>query len=329
MAAIASPSEVLPETDQGWIVRPETASNFTSTSLGAPALRPDWDPSQDDNIFSATTQTAPKQAVSSAPTRQFSSHGSITSHSSSDSPPRNSSTEPVPSPKGTVDKRNHVRAVSNHSHHVPSPIPSPRARPRSAGSISSGSDYILPAFTFDNTHLKPGNAAALLSHAETLNMYRQNARKAVDNPATQYEFAIFMMDAARDAAMDASTTTKPGQIKDLLKEGLSILRRLADRGYPQAQYYLADCYTNGIGCKQNAPDLEKAFPLFVLAAKHGHVEASFRAALAYENAWGCRRDPLKALQFLKYLRCCIMLISSEKRLRLTIPVRCYDSGKRA
>ena len=91
----------------------------------------------------------------------------------------------------------------------------------------------------------------------------------------------------------------PSQRGELLKEGLSILRRLADRGYPQAQYYLADCYSNGIGCKNNTPDLEKAFPLFVMAAKHAHVEASFRTALAYENAWGCRRDPLKAVQFLR------------------------------
>jgi len=302
MAAVASPSEMVPAViEKGWGIRPETAYNLPLPSSEVPKDRPDWDPSHDDNLFSATPLAAPKTAVSSTPSRQFSSHGSITSHSSNDSPPPNSSSERLPSPPSMPEVRKHVRAASNHSLHVPSPIPSPRARPHSAGSISSGSDYILPAFTFDNTHLKPGNAAALLSHAETLNMYRQNAKKAVDNPATQYEFAIFMMDAARDAAADANPTTKPGQIKDLLKEGLSILRRLADRGYPQAQYYLADCYTNGIGCKHNAPDLEKAFPLFVLAAKHGHVEASFRAALAYENAWGCRRDPLKALQFLKYL----------------------------
>jgi uncharacterized protein len=152
---------------------------------------------------------------------------------------------------------------------------------------------------FDHTHLKPGNAAALLSYGETLELYRQNAKKAVDNPAIQYEFAIFMMDAARDPSIDLGSPQKAGKRKEILKEGLSILRRLADRGYPQAQYYLADCYSNGIGCKNTQPDLEKAFPLFVLAAKHGHIEANFRTALAYENAWGCRRDPLKAIQFLK------------------------------
>jgi TPR repeat protein len=108
-----------------------------------------------------------------------------------------------------------------------------------------------------------------------------------------------MMDAARETSTDP-TTANSSQKEELLKEGLSILRRLADRGYPQAQYYLADCFSNGIGCKNNVPDLERAFPLFVLAAKHGHVESSFRAALAYEHAWGCKRDPLKAVQFLRY-----------------------------
>ena len=180
----------------------------------------------------------------------------------------------------------------------------------------------------DNTHLKPGNAAALLSHAETLNLYRQNAKKAVDNPAIQYEFAIFMMDAAREATLDLNGIS-PSQRDELLREGLSILRRLADRGYPQAQYYLADCYSNGIGCKHNTPDLEKAFPLFVLAAKHGHVEASFRTALAYENAWGCRRDPLKAVQFLRYDHSSTVLTVLEKQhLRITL-AQCCDLARLA
>jgi len=234
--------------------------------------------------------------IATAHERRFSFHGSIESESpTSDAAPAPESTERLSSSHLTEHAR-HTRAVSTNSQYTPSPLPSPRIRPHSAGSVSSGSEYVPPAFLFDNTHLKPGNAAALLSHAETLNLYRQNAKKAVDNPAIQYEFAIFMMDAARESTLDLNSLS-PTQRDELTKEALSILRRLADRGYPQAQYYLADCYTNGIGCKHNNPDLEKAFPLFVLAAKHGHVEASFRAALAYENAWGCRRDPLKALQF--------------------------------
>jgi len=256
----------------------------------------EWDPSQEPSIFEPQAQSVSKPVIATAHERRFSFHGSIESESpTSDAAPAPESTERLSSSHLT-DHARHTRAVSTNSQYTPSPLPSPRIRPHSAGSVSSGSEYVPPAFLFDNTHLKPGNAAALLSHAETLNLYRQNAKKAVDNPAIQYEFAIFMMDAARESTLDLNSLS-PTQRDELTKEALSILRRLADRGYPQAQYYLADCYTNGIGCKHNNPDLEKAFPLFVLAAKHGHVEASFRAALAYENAWGCRRDPLKALQF--------------------------------
>lgn len=286
----AAPSESVQTTET--LASPTPSYTFTP-----PTLLAEWDPSRDENIFSST-HAITRPVTSRSGSRQASIHGSIVS---------NSSFGEAPSQNGSVDRRlfqdtqpmrKHQRTSSNTSSpHMPSPIPSPNPRPRSAGSASSGSDFPLPVF--DHTHLKPGNAAALLSYAETLELYRQNAKKAVDNPAIQYEFAIFMLDAARDPTVDLGSPQKPGKRKEILKEGLSILRRLADRGYPQAQYYLADCYSNGIGCKNNQPDLEKAFPLFVLAAKHGHIEANFRTALAYENAWGCRRDPLKAVQFLK------------------------------
>jgi len=275
----------------------EPSSNTeTPQELPVSVFPLEWDPSQEATVFEQQTQSVSKPVISTTQEQRFSFHGSIESESpASDTAPPPESTKRLSSSHLT-DRGRHTRAVSTNSQYTPSPLPSPRVRPHSAGSVSSGSEYVPPAFLFDNTHLKPGNAAALLSHTETLNLYRQNAKKAVDNPAIQYEFAIFMMDAARESTLDLNSLS-PTQRDELTKEALSILRRLADRGYPQAQYYLADCYTNGIGCKHNNPDLEKAFPLFVLAAKHGHVEASFRAALAYENAWGCRRDPLKALQF--------------------------------
>jgi hypothetical protein len=297
MAAVATYAEDVETSSENWAVPEETPQQYARTDFPR-----DWDPSQDENIFEPNSTSVSKTVVSTTtPDERFSFHGSIASSSSYESAPRNRSPERLSTQSSSptlLDRPKHTRAVSTNSQYVASPMPSPRARPHSAGSLSSGSEYVPPQFLFDNTHLKPGNAAALLTHAETLNLYRQNAKKAVDNPATQYEFAIFMMDAAREATLDLNGVS-PSQRDEFLKEGLSILRRLADRGYPQAQYYLADCYSNGIGCKHGTPDLEKAFPLFVLAAKHGHVEASFRTALAYENAWGCRKDPLKALQFLR------------------------------
>lgn len=295
MAAMATYPEDVEASSENWPIPEDEPQQYAHTDFPR-----EWDPSQDENIFEPNSATVPKTVISTTPDERFSFHGSIASNSSNESPPngpRGRLSTQSSSPN-LLDRTKHTRAVSTNSQYIPSAISSTRARPHSAGSVSSGSEYVPPAFLFDNTHLKPGNAAALLTHAETLNLYRQNVKKAVDNPATQYEFAIFIMDAAREATLDLNGVS-PSQRDEFLKEGLSILRRLADRGYPQAQYYLADCYSNGIGCKHGTPDLDKAFPLFVLAAKHGHIEASFRTALAYENAWGCRKDPLKAVQFLR------------------------------
>jgi TPR repeat protein len=85
--------------------------------------------------------------------------------------------------------------------------------------------------------------------------------------------------------------------EDLVREAMTLLKRLADRGHPPAQYFLADCYSNGLGTPKNRQDFDRAYPLFVLAAKHGHPDAAYRAGTCCENGWGCRRESAKAVQF--------------------------------
>lgn len=87
--------------------------------------------------------------------------------------------------------------------------------------------------------------------------------------------------------------------EDLVKEATALLKRLADRGHPDAQYFLADCYANGIGTVRGKQDFDRAYPLFVQAAKHGHPDAAYRAGICCEHGWGCRRDSSKAVQFYK------------------------------
>lgn len=84
--------------------------------------------------------------------------------------------------------------------------------------------------------------------------------------------------------------------QDLLKEAISNLRKLADRGFADAQYLLGDAYASGALGK---PDLKESFTLFQLAAKHGHAEASYRAALCLEEGWGTSKDVRRAVQFLR------------------------------
>lgn len=87
--------------------------------------------------------------------------------------------------------------------------------------------------------------------------------------------------------------------EDLIREAIGLLKRLADRGHMPSQYFLADCYANGIGTHKSRQDFDRAFPLFVLAAKHGHPDAAYRAGTCCENGWGCRRESAKAIQFYK------------------------------
>ena len=147
-----------------------------------------------------------------------------------------------------------------------------------------------------------------MSHDRTLELYRENAKKTND-PELIYEFAVFLIDAAKDMVVDDGTATPtiPGQPlphkvtvekkEEVTKEAISLLKKLSDRSFPDAQYFLADCYANGIGTVRGRQDFDRAFPLFVLAAKHGHPDACYRAGTCCEHGWGCRRESAKAVQY--------------------------------
>lgn len=157
---------------------------------------------------------------------------------------------------------------------------------------------IAPAANLGNSQLRHavGQNASLMDTKKTLEMYRLNVKKTQDN-AVQYEFALFMVQVARETMVSDSPADNIGLAPtDMLREARQILQRLADRSYPFAQYYLADGYASGLFNKDK-PDYDRAFPLFVAASKHGHAESGYRAALCYEFGWGCRKDYAKAVQF--------------------------------
>ena len=84
--------------------------------------------------------------------------------------------------------------------------------------------------------------------------------------------------------------------KELLNEALLYLRKLADKGYVDAQYLLADAHSLGaLGKVEN----RYSFSLFQSAAKHGHVESAYRTSYCYEEGLGTGRDARKALEYLK------------------------------
>jgi TPR repeat protein len=196
---------------------------------------------------------------------------------------------------------------------------SPETRPISYAELLNV-PYPQPApapINIDNSQLRNniGSNASLLSTQKTLEMYRQNVKKTNDF-SIQYSFAVFLISTAQEQGLTYDEPTRrklPKHERDgsnpardtpesspaeLVREAKSILTRLANGGYPFAQYYLADGYASGLFNK-GKEDYNAAFPLFVLAAKHGHAESAYRAGLCYEFGWGCRKDPAKAVQYLR------------------------------
>ena len=218
--------------------------------------------------------------------------------SSSDLAPRRREPSPQLSPN------RYARATSSQGRH------SPESRPISYVDLLNV-PYPQPSpapANLDNSLLRTavGTNASLLSTQKTLEMYRANVKKTND-PAIRYEFAVFMINAAQEAAvneegdsgLDGSQTGNASSAESqtqLLREARHILQRLSDRSYPFAQYYLADGYTSGLFSKGRV-DNDRAYPLFVAASKHGHAEAGYRAALCYEFGWGTRKDAQKAVQY--------------------------------
>ncbi|KAF7721016.1 hypothetical protein EC973_005555 [Apophysomyces ossiformis] len=165
----------------------------------------------------------------------------------------------------------------------PSQTP-PATRPQSVMSMSTN-DQLL-----DHSHLKPGSKASLLSYTQTINMYRENAKKT-NSPDIQCDFAIFMVEAAKPIKDDDTTRW------EYLAEAEKLLKQLAARGHAESQYYLGNLYASGLLSRKGKNEFDKAFPLFVQASKHHHADAAYRAAKCYEDGLGSRKDSAKAVQF--------------------------------
>ena len=85
-------------------------------------------------------------------------------------------------------------------------------------------------------------------------------------------------------------------------DATKVVKRLCAQGYPDAMFYLADCY--GQGLLGLAPDPKEAFALYQSAAKLNHPQSAYRVAvcceLGLDDGGGTRRDPMKSMQW--YLR---------------------------
>ncbi|KAF9121651.1 hypothetical protein BGX30_002445 [Mortierella sp. GBA39] len=137
---------------------------------------------------------------------------------------------------------------------------------------------------------------------ELLDEMRQRARNSND-PAAQLEYAKALIEAAVTFGNDDPDPKRQKKTKEaLFMEGLKIIKRLATTGmgmgkpaYPDAQFFLANCYGNGsLGLQI---DHDKAFNLYMQASKQNHPAATYRTAVCHELGAGTKRDHTRAVQF--------------------------------
>lgn len=132
---------------------------------------------------------------------------------------------------------------------------------------------------------------------EYIDEYRQRIKGDPD-PEAHFKYAKYLIEAAKKIGPDAKDQRAVKKYRDyLIQEALKTIRRLATQNepYDEAQFFLANCY--GTGMLGLQVDHERAYHLYLQAAKQNHAAASYRVAVCNELGAGTRREPPRAAVF--------------------------------
>lgn len=127
--------------------------------------------------------------------------------------------------------------------------------------------------------------------------YRQRIKNDPD-PEAHFAYAKYLIEAARKIGAESPDQRAVKKYRDtLITESLKVMRRLATQGnaHPDAQFFLANCY--GTGTLGLQVDHERAYHLYLQAAKQNHPAASYRVAVCNEIGAGTRREHPRAFAF--------------------------------
>ncbi|KAL5490126.1 hypothetical protein ACEPAI_4959 [Sanghuangporus weigelae] len=132
---------------------------------------------------------------------------------------------------------------------------------------------------------------------EFIDEYRQRIKNDPD-PEAHFRYARYLIDAARHIGSNAADQRAVRKFRELLvQEALKVFRRLATQGepYAEAQFFMANCH--GTGMLGLPVDHERAYHLYLQAAKQNHAAAAYRVAVCNEIGAGTRREPPRAFAF--------------------------------
>jgi TPR repeat protein len=127
-------------------------------------------------------------------------------------------------------------------------------------------------------------------------------RRNPDDGKAALNYAKKLVEASRvligeEGRVDPKTRARNRE--KFVVDAYKIVKKLVSNGFPEAMFYMADCY--GQGALGLPVDTKEAFLLYQSAAKAGHAEAAYRTAvcceLGNEDGGGTKRDALKAVQW--------------------------------
>ena len=125
--------------------------------------------------------------------------------------------------------------------------------------------------------------------------------KADPDPEAHFAFAKYLIEAAKKlGGADATNATEQRAARKyrdtLIAESLKVMRRLATQGetYAEAQFFLANCH--GTGMLGLQVDHERAYYLYLQAAKQDLPAACYRVAVCNDIGAGTKKDPQRAFQ---------------------------------
>lgn len=140
-----------------------------------------------------------------------------------------------------------------------------------------------------------------VTHDE-LNRLRNTWKSDPTDNRTGLQLAKKLVEAASvlaDEGGTADTRTRNKNREKFIFEAHKIVKKLVSNGDPNAMFYMADCYGQGLLGLQ--VDTKEAFTLYQSAAKAGHPASAYRTAvcceMGHEEGGGTKKDPLKAVQW--------------------------------
>lgn len=145
----------------------------------------------------------------------------------------------------------------------------------------------------NNDTSNDGNTLIGLNHMDQDSQFTHNT----NDLSLEFHISQYMMQTALAHKNGRDKNEKElASSSHLYKEGLNVLKRLAQQGHVDSQYNLGCIYSSSV---LGNPDPEESLRYFIMASNQGHADAAYRAALCLQEGSDPRRDAERALQFYK------------------------------